>query len=146
MLVVFGFVIFGGVWFITVKQMRSHAIGLFRCNLMGFCLGILAVCAYIAIVGQSPPAKTGPEMAFVQCQSFVKDRLKSPATADFPTLNFQAFPRGENIYAIRSYVDSQNTFGATIRTNFFCEVEWNGKDDAAQGNWNLLQLELKERQ
>jgi hypothetical protein len=125
--------------------MHSRDIGAFRRHLMGFCLGTFAVIGYIAIIAPKTPAKISPTMAFVQCKDFVKDRLKSPATAEFPTLDFEVLPRGENTYAIRSYVDSQNSYGAKIRANFFCEVEWNGKDEAVQENWELRQLELKER-
>lgn len=142
-----GIAIFIAAWCVTVMQMRSRGIGSSRRHLMGFCAGVFAGIVYIMIIGERPksPNQTSPGMAFAQCKSFVEDRLKSPASAEFPTLDFQAFPRGQDTYAIRSYVDSQNSFGAKIRTDFFCEVKWNGEEHAARANWQLLQLELTAR-
>lgn len=142
-----GIAIFIAGWLVTAMQMRRRGIGKFRRHLMGFCAGVSAGIVFIVIIGKAPetPDRTSPSMAFIQCKGFVEDRLKSPASAEFPTLDFQAFPRGQDTYAIRSYVDSQNSFGAKIRTDFFCEVEWNGKDHSSRESWKLRQLELTER-
>lgn len=63
-------------------------------------------------------------MAFVMSQEFVKQRLKSPATAEFPYIT----DRGVNVYqmepdtackhSVTAYVDSQNGFGAMIRSTY----------------------------
>src|SRR5262245_30296663 len=77
---------------------------------------VLMFIGYIAGTGDTP---SGPpavneyrdqsgEAARV-CQDFVKDRLKAPATADFPW-KFDSFQDTDNRdqYTISSYVDSQN--------------------------------------
>lgn len=67
----------------------------------------------------------GPEDAYLEAQSFVEKHLKSPSTADFPYYNRikdNVKYLGTNKYKIDSYVDSQNSFGATIRTNFSCTI------------------------
>lgn len=81
--------------------------------------------------------------AAIQCQHFVRDKLASPSTADFPTLDFESFPRGPREYAVRSYVDSQNTYGATVRAHYFCHVRWNGQNWTSIDNWELVQLEFQ---
>ena len=69
-------------------------------------------------------------------EEFVTRQLKSPSTADFEFgFSSKIDKVGEKGYEVDSYVDSQNGFGATIRTNFHCEVEYTGNS-----NWNLIDL------
>ena len=77
--------------------------------------------------------------AYSIMEEFVKDRLKSPAAANFPNI-FQEgkehITRLENqTYRIISYVDSQNSFGAVLRTAFIGEVR-----QVSKGKWELLSL------
>jgi len=62
--------------------------------------------------------------AFTACKHAVAERLKSPGSADFQSV-FQVAPAyaGNGQYFIRSYVDSQNGFGAVLRTPFDCVAE-----------------------
>lgn len=76
--------------------------------------------------------------AVTACQQFVEARLVSPGSADFPW-GFEADnvgPRWEYV----SYVDSENRFGAKLRTNFHCLVEHTG-----EGNYRLIDLQMAER-
>lgn len=79
-------------------------------------------------------------MAYIQCREFVKNRLKLPGSADFPYLEYGATEISSKHFVVQSYVDSQNEFGAKIRSNFYCEVLWNGASDSDQRNWNLISL------
>lgn len=72
--------------------------------------------------------------AKVMCEDFVRDRLLAPATADFPWLDYEANCSGEQC-AVRSYVDSENSFGAKLRTTYRCVVRKSGD------RWELLELE-----
>ncbi|MGJ1410435.1 hypothetical protein ACR78Z_12225 [Sphingobacterium thalpophilum] len=59
-------------------------------------------------------------------EGYVKAQLKSPKTAEFPPINEfikHVHVIDDKTFLITSYVDSQNVFGALIRTNFICEVE-----------------------
>lgn len=68
--------------------------------------------------------KTG---AWVYAQYAVEECLRSPSTAKFPWVgSSHTSHQGGNIYVVRSYVDSQNAFGATIRTKFTCKLKWLG--------------------
>lgn len=51
--------------------------------------------------------------------------LKSPLTAIFPSKDIiltQVEWGGVGVWNINSYVDSQNSFGALLRTKFYCKV------------------------
>lgn len=86
--------------------------------------------------------KDRSNMANIQCQNFVKANLKSPATADFPWFDFKYWNKPEQIYIIKSYVDSQNSFGAILRSTWHCKIQYNKGDDADSRNWELLELEI----
>lgn len=78
--------------------------------------------------------------ALLVAQKHVKKQLKSPSTAAFPGI-FDDRPEvrslGSNKYRIRSWVDAQNGFGATIRSNFECVVETDGK-----GGWRVVTFKM----
>ena len=74
--------------------------------------------------------------------ALIEPSLTSPATAQWPATGF--FPEHSatqlvtrldgNRFKVRAWVDSQNSFGALIRTHFACEVEHNPKTDRWQLN------------
>ena len=76
--------------------------------------------------------------AYDMAQVFVKRRLKSPATADFPgyrKVTVYPIKGAVDRYGIRGYADSQNGFGANIRTQYVCELQYMGG-----GNWRVTNL------
>jgi hypothetical protein len=81
-------------------------------------------------------------MALIQCQNFVTQQLRSPASADFPFSDFESNISTDNLYIIRSYVDAQNGFGATIRTRWRCKARYTGGEEADQRNWTLVDLQM----
>jgi hypothetical protein len=54
----------------------------------------------------------------VKCQDIVSQALKSPSTAKFPNITKWAFSKETEKIIVQSYVDSENSFGATIRSEF----------------------------
>ncbi|MGO1160539.1 hypothetical protein ACTOV4_01115 [Brucella sp. C7-11G] len=62
-------------------------------------------------------------MAFVMSQKFVKQKLKSPSTASFDYQPLSSTSLGLCKYRIIAFVDSQNGFGATIRTNYSIDMQ-----------------------
>lgn len=54
----------------------------------------------------------------IKCQSKVEEILKSPSTAKFPNILEWGFKKEKNIVIVQGYVDSQNGFGAEIRSKF----------------------------
>lgn len=82
--------------------------------------------------------------AHVMMEGFVEDRLKSPSTAEFPSawsFDYDANTdyMGSQTYKIRSYVDSQNGFGAMGRTHYFGEIKQTSED-----RWRLISLDFLE--
>jgi hypothetical protein len=76
--------------------------------------------------------------AKTMCEEFMSDRLTSPGSAKFggydeSTVIYRTKPKPA--YMVQDYVDSQNGFGAMIRTHFLCEVST--KDGE---NWHLEDL------
>lgn len=67
-------------------------------------------------------------LAYRMSQSFIEKSLKSPRSAKFPSI-FSDSVFVENpqscVFIIRSYVDSQNSFGAMIRTNYSIRLNYN---------------------
>lgn len=61
-------------------------------------------------------------------QSDVSNYLKSPSTAVYPDVLADDWTvvRDSDYFYVKSYVDSQNGFGATLRTNFICRYTWDG--------------------
>lgn len=76
--------------------------------------------------------------AYVQMEDYVKQRLKSPSTAKFANVLSANIEQLENqTYKIDSYVDSQNGFGAIIRTRYIGEVQQISEDE-----WQLISLDF----
>lgn len=50
--------------------------------------------------------------------------LKSPSTAKFPKISEYSFDKEKGIVTVQGYVDSQNSYGATVRGDF--QVKFNG--------------------
>jgi hypothetical protein len=66
--------------------------------------------------------------AWVKAQYAVEAQLKSPSTAKFPWAGTDHVHQSGNIFMVRSYVDSQNSFGAMVRTYFVCKIEYTPED------------------
>src|SRR3989339_367649 len=64
-------------------------------------------------------------MSYVQANNFVKLALKSPSTADFPFFG-EGVKISTGTYKVDSYVDSQNGFGAMIRSNYSITLQYTG--------------------
>lgn len=113
------------------------------CGIVVLVCGLLfgASIAYFAL--RTPPALTAdPAGAWSVCKQFVTQRLRSPGSAKFPFFGQQfATPVGGDAYRVRSYVDSQNGFGALLRSEFTCDVTW----IRGTTNWRLGNLALVER-
>lgn len=59
----------------------------------------------------------------IQCEEKVKEILKSPSTAKFPNMLDWGFSKERNIVKVSGYVDSQNSFGAEMRSEFWFTID-----------------------
>lgn len=73
------------------------------------------------------PPKYDRFNAQTECEHFVSQRLKAPATADFaPMRDLRITGEGNGPWTVEGYVDAQNSFGAKIRNRYTCSVAFNG--------------------
>lgn len=56
----------------------------------------------------------------------VKEILKAPSTAKFPNIKEWGFSKKKGIVTIQGHVDSQNSFGAMLRSDF--QIKYNEKE------------------
>jgi len=79
--------------------------------------------------------------AWVAAEGHVEGRLVSPGSADFggqkPDVCTKETSPGH--WAVVGWVDSQNRFGAKIRSNFVCHLKYE------KGGWSLISLDMAER-
>ncbi len=54
----------------------------------------------------------------VLCQDKIKEILKAPSSAEFPGMSEWGAQKIDGIITLQAYVDSQNSFGAMIRSDF----------------------------
>lgn len=80
---------------------------------------LLLMCA-----GCTQAPEHSPAAATAACEGFVKERLRAPASAQFPSQGRDVAPQGGGRYTVRGVVDSQNGFGALVRSEYACSVEW----------------------
>lgn len=79
-------------------------------------------------------------MPSVKAEMFVKNQLKSPSTADFPFFNANRIEYAGNCtHKINSYVDSQNAFGAIVRTQYYLEI----KRGETENDWELIDFKFQ---
>lgn len=92
--------------------------------------------------------KTAPDEAeaYVIARNYVKLALKSPATADFPLFDETSINLGDGRFRSSSYVDSQNSFGATVRSNWTAVVKYNSGEWADSTSWTLEELTIDGQQ
>ena len=85
-------------------------------------------------------SRGGESSARYMVEQFVKDKLKAPATAKFPSWGDRADVTdiGNFRYRVSGYVDSQNGFGAMIRTHYVAVVR-----DKGGRNWSLESLDMQ---
>jgi hypothetical protein len=64
-------------------------------------------------------------IAYNYAEDFIEERLKSPSIAKFPGIfqkKMHSTSLGGGKYQISSWVDSQNGFGAMIRSRWSCKI------------------------
>jgi hypothetical protein len=105
----------------------------------GVAIGLLLVICALVSCCRDQGAPTSTE-AYIMAQQFVEDRLRSPSTADFPRQPTSIEEIAQGHFRVSAYVDSQNAFGATLRTEWTCEVKIEDGD-----NWTLVSITITPR-
>jgi len=87
-----------------------------------------------------PTSSHSQNLALFAARDFVKERLKAPRTAKWPgwfDTDERVTHLGGGTYAILSYVDAENSFGAMLRMHYVCKVRYVGI-----GEWRLEELNI----
>lgn len=82
--------------------------------------------------------------AFIMSQSFVKDRLRAPATADFPSMSTEGVLityLGDCTHEVHAFVDAQNAFGAKLRNNYVVKLQ----NQKGTDTWRALDIQISPR-
>jgi hypothetical protein len=67
-------------------------------------------------------------MALFMSHQFIKDRLKSPGSAKFAEVYESKMTTiNDTTFRVKSFVDSQNGFGALLRTHYVCTITYSPK-------------------
>ena len=140
----------------TPSEAKSHSVqpqATSKLSLANVLIGLVVLCLPIGLVGwgvgallRSPIAEGGAGNtsegnvdAWVAALSAVKRDLKAPRSADFPAYSRKfVTDLGNGQYRVRAYVDADNSFGATKRTEFACTVR------SESGDWTIESLVLAE--
>lgn len=82
----------------------------------------------------------------VHCQSLVRKMLKSPYSAEFPwgMSKLAVVHNTQKTISLNGYVDSQNYYGAMIRSHFNCSLKYNGNDIDNIQNWTIQNIKIEE--
>lgn len=100
-------------------------------------LGIFAVLmAWGMASGDDEDDATDKYGAQNVCEQFIEDRLKAPSTADF---HHDSATAAGDVWTVSGAVDSENGFGAMIRSDYVCQVRATDND----GNWRLVDLQVE---
>jgi len=109
------------------------------------CAAVVAPLALVAGCASSAEEDASDEQgAYDQCVERVSDELLAPATADFSSYEDADVERNDRglgwyRYRVEGYVDSENEFGATVRAEFSCQV------DFRYDGWNVPEVDVRPR-
>ena len=87
-------------------------------------MSIFAIVIFMFVFVDNGETEDEPDeiSAYVFAEKTIKPRLKAPSTAEFASFNNSEITRDRDTFYVRSYVDSQNGFGAMVRSNFEVRV------------------------
>ncbi len=80
------------------------------------------------------------DTAYIVSKRYIESILKSPTTADFPFLDFKSTHFGDGRYRVTSYVDSQNSYGAMIRSDWSILMTYKGGEEFSPNSWELEEV------
>jgi len=111
---------------------------------------LLATVAFIGLIivnsngsGSAPssppqPSIAGSEIAaYLACEDFTRQVLRSPSTAEFPGRREATITTRGQEWVVRAYVDAENAFGAMVRNEWRCTTR-KIDGDTWEGNSTIL--------
>jgi hypothetical protein len=120
------------------------------------CLGVLGLVVFLGVLGalmaagkdgnsKGPASRSAESLRYSAClvsHDFVKDRLKAPASAKFQNCGDATVVVTGSRYKVESHVDSQNSFGAMLRSQYVAIVDYQGSSGGEE-NWRLASIDIE---
>ncbi|MBE6912864.1 MAG: hypothetical protein E7473_10100 [Ruminococcaceae bacterium] len=85
---------------------------------------IVAVC----LLAPSEERDTKSYDVLVIAEKEVKSKLKSPSTAEFSAYNETKITNDGDVWVVEGWVDAQNSFGATLRSEYTVRIVFDGDE------------------
>ncbi len=116
---------------------RIFGIGILIGLIFLFGYGFFFRSSYSSFPSYSDDNSSEPDYshkAWVCAQLKVEKMLKSPSSArfEFGGATYSTKSLGNNKYKVDSYVDAQNSFGASIRQQFTCNITYKPKSESCK--------------
>lgn len=112
--------------------------------LMGSCMSMCGgppamVDTSVSIESQRSQAEKLKLPAYTISKQFIKKQLKSPSSAKFEAFedNMITWING-NEFTCSMNIESKNSFGVLLRSNFWAKIKYTGKD-----NWILIDIKQR---
>jgi len=113
-----------------------------------FCLGLFVGCESAEEAGmrqfkeeqeEAKKPENKKKSIYYGVQKEVKNKLKAPSTAEFPIYDESFVEQVDDThYTVNCYVDAENGFGAKLRSNYSCDIEYEYEDDSSYTIKNLI--------
>lgn len=115
----------------TTKRLKAHQESKNKKSkfIVVFILIILLLCLVVAILSLINDNSSNTKYdnlnstCYYYSQRLVKEKLKSPKSAEFPSYSNSFVTKSGDIVTVSAYVDAQNSFGATIRTDYVATIK-----------------------
>lgn len=120
------------------RKENSKFVNGLKLVLAGLCVLMVLFVVFFPDDKKASTAEAPTEtQAILIAQDKVKAQLKSPSTADFELMNGKAVSLGDGRFTVRDHVDSQNSFGATVRSEYEVQLHYNSGDWSDPNNWTV---------
>jgi hypothetical protein len=134
-----------------VEQIEKMSIGSVIVGLIAIAIIVSVGISIFSEISTSPSPSQAPESkvedysdfgseAYIVSKRYIEAILKSPSTADFPFMDFTATHLGNGRYRVTSYVDSENSFGAMIRSDWTVLMAYKSGDSINPSSWELEEV------
>ena len=84
-----------------------------------------------------------PPDAYIACHYYIRQYLDNPSSAEFPfmpsTFKSDAVPQ-DTSYRVTGYVEHENAYGATVKTNWYMRIQYKGGDKHDHNSWSVLRV------
>lgn len=102
-------------------------------------LSTLIVSSVLFACGDNQPNSPTKLSALVMSQELVKQKLKAPSTAEFGATTDDVQQLNDSTFIVNGFVDSENTFGAKLRSNYSATIIFKNDGTAYSNDITLIE-------